>query len=158
MPARSKTFILTPRIPDMPSVKKIVVDWQRNFRFIGKDENNLTVSFDTAIKSGGEGTALSPMETLLACLGACTGMDIVLVMKKKRQNLIKFSVEVIGHRRDEDPMIYTDIEMKYILTGKGLNKEAVERAIELSEEKYCSVGGMLKKAASIRTTYEIVEV
>jgi putative redox protein len=84
-------------------------------------------------------------------------MDIVLVMKKKRQNLIKFSVEVIGHRRDEDPMIYTDIEMKYILTGKGLNKEAVERAIELSEEKYCSVGGMLKKAANIRTTYEIVE-
>jgi uncharacterized OsmC-like protein len=67
MPARSKTFIFTLRILDVPSVKKIVVDWQRDLKFIGKDENNLTVSFDTAIKSGGGGTALSPMETLLAC-------------------------------------------------------------------------------------------
>jgi putative redox protein len=141
----------------VPSVKKIVVDWQRDFKFIGKDENNLTVNFDTAIRSGGGGTALSPMETLLACLGACTGMDIVLIMKKKRQNLSKFSVEVIGHRRDEDPMIYTDIEIKYILIGKGIMKEAVESAIKLSEGKYCSVSGMLKKAANIKTKYEIVE-
>ena len=141
----------------MPSVKKIVVDWQGDFKFMGKDENNLTVSFDTPIKSGGGGTALSPMETLLACLGACTGIDIVLVMKKERQNLVKFSVEVIGHRRDEDPRIYTDIEMKYVLTGKSLSKEAVERAIRLSEEKYCSVSGMLKEATNIKSTYERVE-
>ncbi len=142
----------------MPSVKKIVVDWQKGFMFIGKDEKGFTVNFDTSKENGGSDTALSPMETLLACLGACTGMDIVVVMKKKRQNLTSLSIEIVGHRRDEDPKIYTDIEMKYILKGKNLVKEAVERAIKLSEDTYCSVGGMLKESANIKTTYEIIEV
>jgi putative redox protein len=142
----------------MPSVKKIFVDWQKDFRFIGKDEKGLTVNFDTSKENGGSDTALSPMETLLACLGACTGIDIVLVMKKKRQNLTSLSIEVIGHRRDENPRIYTDIEIKYILKGKSLLREAVERAIKLSEDTYCSVGGMLKESAHIKTAYEIMEV
>lgn len=142
----------------MPSVKKIVVDWQKGFMFIGKDEKGFTVNLDMSKENGGSDTALSPMETLLACLGACTGMDIVVVMKKKKQNLTSLSIEIVGHRRDEDPKIYTDIEMKYILKGKNLVKEAVERAIKLSEDTYCSVGGMLKESANIKTTYEILEV
>ncbi|MEM3714930.1 MAG: OsmC family protein, partial [Nitrososphaeria archaeon] len=78
-------------------------------------------------------------------------------LKKKRQDIRGLTVEVSGLRRDEDPKIYTNIGLKYIVRGVNLNKDYVENAIRLSFEKYCSVGGMLKKAAEITTSYEIIE-
>jgi putative redox protein len=142
----------------MPSLKTVVVDWNGKLRFKGKNENGLSVNFDVPVESGGDGTAMTPMETLLACLGACTGIDIVLIMKKKRQDLRGLTIEVSGNRRDEDPRIYTEIGIKYILRGRSLNKEVVERSIQLSESKYCSVSGMIKNNAKITTSYEIVEL
>ncbi|MEM3404562.1 MAG: OsmC family protein [Nitrososphaeria archaeon] len=139
-------------------LKTIVVDWHGKLRFSGKNEKGLSVNFDVPVEKGGDGTAMTPMETLLACLGACTGIDIVLIMKKKRQNLHGLTIEVTGNRRDEDPAIYTEIGIKYIVRGKSLSKEVVERSIQLSEEKYCSVSGMLRNSAKITTSYEIVEL
>lgn len=136
----------------------MTLDWLGELKFIGKNENDCTVYFDVPIEKGGQGTAPSPMETLLACLAACSSIDIVLILKKKRQNLKGLSVDVSGIRRDEDPKIYTKIYIKYILKGVNLDKDAVENAIKLSHEKYCSVGGMLKKVADIMASYEIIEV
>ncbi|MEM3384963.1 MAG: OsmC family protein [Nitrososphaeria archaeon] len=141
----------------MPTLKKVTLEWLGNLKFVGKNENGLTVNFDVPVDKGGDGTAPSPMETLLACLAACSSIDVVLLLKKKRQDIRGLIVEVSGLRRDEDPKIYTNISLKYNVRGVNLNKDYVENAIRLSFEKYCSVGGMLKKAAEITTSYEIIE-
>ncbi|MCX8189564.1 MAG: OsmC family protein [Nitrososphaeria archaeon] len=141
----------------MPTVKKMTLEWLGDLKFVGKNENGLTVNFDVPVEKGGHGTAPSPMETLLACLAACSSIDVVLILKKKRQDIRGLTVEVSGLRRDEDPKIYTKINLKYIIKGVNVNKEFVESAIKISHDKYCSVGGMLKKAAEITTSYEIIE-
>jgi putative redox protein len=141
----------------MPEIKKMKLDLLGELKFVGRNERGNTVFFDVPIEKGGQGTAPSPMETLLACLAACSSIDIVLILKKKRQNFTGLSVEVTGIRRDEDPKIYTEINLKYVVKGRGLDEKAVESAIKLSHEKYCSVGGMLREAAKILTSYEIIE-
>jgi len=140
----------------MPSVKKMVLDWQGNYRFIARNEKGLSVNFDAPIPNGGEETAVSPMENVLASLAACSSYHVVSILRKKRQDFSDYSVEMIADRRDEPPRIFTSIHLKYIIKGKKISKEAVETAIRLSEEKYCSVGGMLKNAAKITSSYEII--
>ncbi len=133
------------------------LEWKGNFRFEAKNPNGLTVKFDAPAKYGGEETAPSPMETLLACLAGCTSYDVISILKKKRQIISGYSVEVLGERAEEPPEVFTKISIKYIIKGKDVSKEAVERSIQLSMEKYCSVGAMLKKTAEIQTSYEIIQ-
>ena len=135
--------------------KKIVLKWKGNFRFEAKTEKGLSINFDAPLKYGGEDTAPSPMETVLACFAGCTSFDVVSILKKKRQNISGYWVETEGERRDEPPEVFTKIHIKYNVSGKNISKEAVERAIQLSYDKYCSVGAMLKKTAEITTSYEI---
>jgi putative redox protein len=137
--------------------KKMTLEWKGNFHFEAKNPKGLIVNFDAPKKYGGDETAPSPMETLLACLAGCTSFDVVNILKKKRQSISGYWVEVEGERRDEPPEVYTKIQIKYVIKGKNLSKEAVERAIQLSNDKYCSVGAMLKKTAEITTSYEIIQ-
>jgi putative redox protein len=141
----------------MSSVKKMVLAWQGNYRFIAKNEKGLSVNFDDPIPNGGEETALSPMENVLASLAACSSYHVVTILKKKRQDFSDYSVEMTADRRDEPPRVFTSIHLKYIIKGKNISREAVESAIRLSEEKYCSVGGMLKNTVRITSSYEILE-
>jgi putative redox protein len=96
------------------------------------------------------------MEVVLMALAGCTGMDIVSILEKKRQPADSIEISVHGTRAEDHPRIYTAIEIEYVLAGPLLTGEAVSRAIELSITKYCSVGGMLAKSASLRTTFRIV--
>jgi putative redox protein len=137
--------------------KRMSLEWKGNFRFEAKNPKGLTVKFDAPAKYGGEETAPSPMETLLACLAGCTSYDVVSVLKKKRQNISGYWVEAEGERAEEPPEVFNKITIKYIIKGKNVSKEAVERSIQLSMEKYCSVGAMLKETAEIQTSYEIIE-
>ncbi len=139
----------------MPSVKRMFLVWQGNYRFTAKNEKGLSVNFDAPLPNGGEETALSPMENVLASLAACSSYHVVSILRKKRQDFSGYSVEMTADRRDEPPRIFTNIQLKYIIKGKNISKEAVESAIRLSEEKYCSVGGMLKNAVKITSSYEI---
>ncbi len=141
----------------MPSVKKMILNWQGNYRFRAKNEKGLSVTFDAPIPNGGEETALSPMENVPASLAACSSYHIVSILRKKRQDFSDYSVEMTANRRDEPPRVFTSIHLKYIVKGKNITKEAVESAIRLSEEKYCSVGGMLKTAAEITSSCEILK-
>ena len=141
----------------MTSVKKMVLDWKGNYRFIAKNEKGLSVNFDAPIPNGGEETALSPMENVLASLAACSSYHVVSILHKKRQDFSDYSVEMVADRRDEPPRVFTNIHLKYIIKGKNISKKAVESSIRLSEEEYCSVGGMLKKAVKITSSYEISE-
>jgi len=141
----------------MPSTKKMILKWLGNYRFIAKNEKGLTVNFDAPKQFGGEETALSPMENVLASLAACSSFHVTTILKKKRQQVSDYSVEIEAKRRDEPPRIFTDIHIKYIIKGKKITKEAVESSIRIAEEKYCSVGGMLKNTANITSSYEIIE-
>jgi len=141
----------------MSSTKRMILAWQGNYRFIAKNEKELSVSFDAPLPSGGEETALSPMENVLASLAACSSYHVVTVLKKKRQAFSDYLVQMTADRRDEPPRVFTSIHLKYIIKGKKISEDAVETAIRLSEEKYCSVGGMLKNAVKITSSYEILE-
>jgi putative redox protein len=141
----------------MSSVKKMILDWQGNYRFTAKNEKGLSVSFDAPIQNGGEETALSPMENVLASLAACSSYHVVSILRKKRQDFSDYSVEMTADRRDEPPRVFTSIHLKYVIKGKNISKEAVQSAISLSEEKYCSVGGMLKNTVKISSSYEILK-
>jgi putative redox protein len=141
----------------MTSVKMMFLGWRGIYRFIAKNEKGLSVNFDAPIPNGGEETALSPMENLLASLAACSSYHVVSILHKKRQDFSDYSVEMVADRRDESPRVFTDIRLKYIIKGKKISRKAVEDAIRLSEEEYCSVGGMLKKAVKITSSYEILE-
>ncbi len=137
--------------------KKIVLNWKGKLRFEAKNEKGLSVNFDAPVKYGGEDSAPTPMETVLASLAGCTSFDVVTILKKKRQNVTGYSVETEAERTEEPPEVFTKIHIKYIIKGKNISKDAVERAIQLSYDKYCSVGAMLKKAAEITTSYEIIQ-
>ena len=102
-------------------------------------------------------TAASPMELLLIALGSCTAVDVISILKKKRERVTDYRVEVRGTRRDEHPRAFTRVEVRHVVTGRGLSERAVAQAIELSETKYCSVAATLRPAAEIVSSYEIVE-
>ena len=114
--------------------------------------NALTIDTDSVRHS-----APSPMELLLVALGSCTAVDVVSILRKKRQDVTDYRVEVGGERRDEHPRSYRRMEVHHIVTGRNISERSVAQAIELSEEKYCSVAATLRPTAAIVSSYEIIE-
>jgi putative redox protein len=104
--------------------------------------------------SGGEG--LRPMELLLISLAGCTALDVISILQKQRQDVTGLQVHVAGERATEHPRVFTDIQVHFLISGRDVNPKAVERAIALSRDKYCSVSAMLNKTAAIECSYEIV--
>ncbi len=134
---------------------RVLMEQERNFRLVAKNEKGVSVRFDASPEFGGEETALTPMETVLASLAACSSYDVLIILKKKRQLVTGFSVEANAERReDPPPKIFTKIHLHYIIKGN-VTQEAAKRAIDLSMETYCSVGAMLKAVAPITYSFEI---
>ncbi len=129
---------------------KIKAEWQKDSIFLAEDERGGKAFL------GGEG--IYPMQMLLVSLAGCTGVDVVNILKKKRVKLQNLRVEVSGERADTHPKVYTDIHVFYSIWGESIKPKDVEQAIELSEEKYCSVSAMLRSTASIHSDYQIYEV
>lgn len=102
-------------------------------------------------------SAPSPMELLLVALGSCTGVDVVSILKKKREDVRDYRVEVRGERRAEHPRSYKRMEVHHIVTGRNISERSVAQAIELSEQKYCSVAATLRPTAEIVSSFEIIE-
>src|SRR5688572_7947522 len=102
-------------------------------------------------------SAPSPIELLLVALGSCTATDVASILKKKRQHVTSYTVEVSGERRDEYPRSFTSMKVHHILTGRAISAKAVAHAIELSETKYCSVAATLRPTVEIQSSFEIIE-
>lgn len=115
-----------------------------------------SVTMDAAEAHGGRNTGFRPMELILVGLGGCTGMDVLSILRKKKQNLTGFEVMVKGERSETHPKVYTEIKVEYIVKGKDISEEAVKKAILLSEEKYCSVEAMLRPIVKITSAYRII--
>lgn len=134
------------------------VRWGGNRQFVGWDEAGHGVVMDASSSYKGEGTGARPIELVLYALAGCTGMDVISILEKKRMDVRDFEILVEGTQREDDfPKIYTDINIHYIVTGVAVTDQAVARAIELSEEKYCSVKGMLGEQVTVTTSFEVRE-
>jgi len=134
------------------------VKWAGKRQFVGTDGMGHSVVMDARPEYKGEGSGIRPLELVMHGLAGCTGMDVISVLEKKRQDVRGIEITVRGvQREDEFPKIYTSLEVEYVVTGFGVSPEAVARAIELSEHKYCSVGGMLGEQVRLTTSYRVVE-
>ena len=120
-------------------------------------KSGFTLKMDAHPSVGGEDDGFRPMELLLVGLGGCTGMDVVSILRKKRQAISGFEIQLHADQAKDFPHVFTNITIKYIIRGQGVDPKAVERAIELSATKYCSAHAMLEQAATITSTYEIID-
>jgi putative redox protein len=132
------------------------IRWAGKMTFIGKAGSNHVVPMDSGPEFGGDSSATKPMELLLLSLGGCTGMDVVPILKKMRQDVTAVELNIAAERSEEHPKPYTKIDIEYVVTGRNLDEERVKHAVELSQEKYCSVTAMLGKACPIRYTVRLV--
>ena len=133
------------------------VNLVKDMEFKGKATSGHTLSMDADDSSGGHNAGFRPMELLLVGFGGCSGMDVISILRKKRQQVSGLEINVKGEKTEDYPKIYKEVHIEYIVTGKGVEKEAVERAIKLSLDKYCSVGATLAKSGTITHSYRIVE-
>jgi putative redox protein len=122
--------------------------------FIGTSHSNHSITVDT---KGDNKTAPSPVELLLIAVGSCTAVDVISILEKQRQQVTEYKVEVTGERRAEHPRAFTKIHVHHIVYGRDVSPQAVERAVQLSDEKYCSVAATVRPTAEITTSFEIVE-
>jgi len=136
---------------------KARIKWVENVCFMGESETGHAVVLDGAPDAGGRNLGMRPMEMLLIGMGACTSFDVVTILKKARQPVTDCVAEIEAERADDIPKVFTRIHVHFVVTGSGLNRAQVERAIKLSAEKYCSASIMLGKAAEITHDFEIVE-
>ena len=138
------------------STDRVHVRWSGKRLMVGWDEHGHSFVMDAPAAYKGEGTGSRPLEAFLQSLAACTAMDVVSVLEKKRQPFTGLEMEVTAHQREEEfPKIYTEIELVYVVNGVGVSPDAVERAIELSSGKYCSVKGMLGPQVHVSTSFRI---
>jgi len=125
--------------------------------FLGTANSGFSVQMGASPSVSGDDDGLRPMELLLIGLGGCTSMDVVSILRKKRQEITSFEVSLDAKQPDEHPYVFTHITINYVIRGRNVNRAAVERAIELSNTRYCPAHAMLVQAATIEHTYEVIE-
>ena len=130
---------------------------EAGMRFDAEAGSGHHVTLDAAELDGGQNAGFRPMEMLLVGLGGCTGMDVISILRKKRLQVTGYEVHVSGIRAEDHPMVFVEITVEHIVTGYHIQPEAVARAIQLSEERYCGAGAMLGKVAHLTHTFRIVE-
>jgi putative redox protein len=131
--------------------------WHGDMDFEGTASSGFSLTMDSAPEHGGQNRGFRPMELMLVSLAGCTAMDVISILKKKRQDVTALEVRVKARRANQHPRVYTEIEVDYLITGRGVDAAAVERAIELSETKYCPAQATLRHTANLRSTYRILE-
>lgn len=141
----------------MGTIKTAQATWGGGLRFAITSGSGHTLTVDTSPADGGENAGFSPMELPIMALVGCMGMDVVSILKKKRLDVTGYTMSVRGERAEQHPQVFVEITVEHVITGRAISQEAVDRAIELSATRYCSVSAMLNKTATIHHTARIVE-
>jgi putative redox protein len=136
---------------------KARVKWVQDMTFVGESGSGHSVVMDGAPDAGGRNLGVRPMEMLLLGLGGCSAFDVVLILKRGREKVTDCVVEMDAERAATDPKVFTHVRMRYIVSGRGLDAKKVERAVQLSADKYCSASVMFSKTARLEHTTEIIE-
>jgi putative redox protein len=137
---------------------KARIKWIQDVMFLGESGSGHSVVMDGAPEAGGRNLGLRPMEMVLLGLGGCSAFDVMMILKRGREQVTDCVVELDAQRAETDPKVFTKIEMRYVVTGRSLERKKVERAVSLSAEKYCSASAIMAKTAEITHTVEIIEV
>ena len=137
---------------------KCRVKWLDNMTFVGESGSGHAVVMDGAPEHGGRDMGVRPMEMLLLGLGGCTAFDVVMILKKSRQKFVDCHVEIEAERAEEIPKVFTRIHAHFVVSGKSLDPGKVEKAVNLSAEKYCSASKMFESTAQMSHDFEIIEV
>jgi putative redox protein len=133
------------------------VQLEAEMRFGAESGSGHHLTLDATEQHGGKNAGFVPMELLLVSLAGCTGMDVISMLRKMRQQVANYEVHVEGIRAEEHPMVFVEITVEHVVTGHHMQPEAVARAIQLSEERYCGAGAMLGKVAHLTHRFTIVE-
>ncbi len=136
---------------------KARIKWKDGMSFLGESGSGHAVLMDGPPEAGGKNLGPRPMEMLLMGTGGCAAFDVMLILKKSRQAVSDCVVEIEAQRAAQDPKVFTHIHFHFVLTGKNLQPQQIERAISLSAEKYCSASIMLGKTAEMTHDFELVE-
>lgn len=128
-----------------------------NMQFVGTADSGHGVIMDAPPSVGGSNTGSKPSELLLTAFGGCSGMDVISILRKKKQDVTDLEINVTGKTAEGHPTLFTDMHIEYVVTGRAIEEDAVKRAIDLSLDKYCMVGNTLGKAAKITRSYKIVQ-
>ncbi len=137
------------------STKKAYIKQIKGIAFAGKTDSNHWITMDGPEEFGGSNAGVRPKELLLIGLGGCTGSDVVSILQKKKIKLQDFEINISADAAEEHPQVFTRIHIEYVFYGDDLPVKDIERAIELSQTKYCSVTKMLEKAAEVTHSYKI---
>jgi putative redox protein len=138
-------------------MKSVTVSYIHGLQFVGPASSGHAIVMDGDPEVGGNNTAPRPMELLLLGLGGCSGMDVVSILRKKRQDITGLEINVKGEQADTFPKKFIDIDLELVVKGKNISEDAVKRSIELSINKYCSVKASLEGSARVRSSYKIIE-
>ncbi len=130
--------------------------WSGDMSFTGTADTGFELVMDAASQAGGKRRGFRPMELIAIGLAGCTAMDVISILRKKRQEVTAFEVRVHAELAEEHPKVFTGIQLEYVIHGKEISRQAVERSIELSETKYCPAQAMLGKVVPIQLGYQIV--
>lgn len=141
----------------MASEKFATAQFAGGMKFTARSGSGHELTMDTGVDDGGENAGFSPMEVPLIALLGCTGMDVVSILSKMRQDMANYEMSGHGVRTDTHPKVFVSIEIEHIFTGSALSATSVRRAVELSATRYCSVGGMLQKTATITNKITLVD-
>lgn len=136
---------------------KATVNWKQGMTFAGSAGSGHLVQMDAGVSAGGGNNGVRPMEMIALGLAGCTGMDVISILQKKRQQVTHFDVQLHADRSADHPKVFTRASITFIVVGKNIAEEAVVRSIELSVTKYCPVHAMLEQAFPIDVLYEIYE-
>lgn len=137
---------------------KARIKWVEDVLFLGESGSGHGVAIDGPPEHGGRNLGVRPMELLLMGVGSCSAFDVVHILKKGRHPVEDCEVQVSAERADTVPKVFTKIHLHFIVKGRGLSKHAVERAVKLSAEKYCSASIMLGKAAEISHDFQVIDL
>lgn len=135
-----------------------IIKWTDGMQFIGESGSGHSIVLDGAPEVGGQNTGMRPMEMLLLSMGGCSAMDVIFILRKARQNVRDCNIVIEGDRVDTVPKVFNKIHMQYNITGHDLDPKQVERAVNLSANKYCSVTLMLKKATKVSHDFTVTQV
>ena len=133
------------------------VTWKEGMSFTGTAPSGYTLDLGASPSVGGADDGFRPMELMAMSLAGCTGMDVISILQKKRQQVTDFEVSVDTKSADHHPHVWVDVEVEYIVTGHDIDPAAVERAMQLSAERYCPAQNMINKAVDIKLKYKIIE-
>jgi putative redox protein len=137
---------------------KARIKWVEDVQFIGEAGSGHSVVMDGPEAYGGHGTGIRPMEMLLLGLGGCASFDVVEISRKARQDIIDCVATIESERSEDIPMVFTKIAIHFVITGRDLKENQIQKAIQLSADRYCSASAMLAKTADITYDYEIINV